>query len=144
VLTIVVVIDSPHAGGRSGGVVSAPVFRRIAESAVRYLGIPPTVNPDPPVLVARHEADAPLSNAASASGPIVNLVADGPAGTVPDVRGMSAREAMRKLVKVGLAARLTGDGFVVSQDPAPGTPIDDVDVCRLTLARSPRALAGAQ
>ena len=52
-LAIIVVIDAPHAGGNSGGAVAAPIFKRIAEAALRYLGVPPTINPAPPVLVAR-------------------------------------------------------------------------------------------
>ena len=54
-LTIIVVIDSPHGNGYTGGVVAAPVFKRIAEASLRHLGIAPTVNPMPPVLVARHD-----------------------------------------------------------------------------------------
>ena len=41
VLTILVVIDSPHGNGYTGGAVSAPVFKRIAEAAVTYLGVGP-------------------------------------------------------------------------------------------------------
>ncbi len=52
-LAIIVVTDSPHAGLNTGGPVSGPVFKRIAESALQYLGIPPTINPPAPVLVAR-------------------------------------------------------------------------------------------
>ena len=43
---------------------------------------------------------------------------------MPDLRGLSAREAVRKLVKIGMNARASGDGFVVSQTPEPGAPID--------------------
>ena len=62
------------------------------------------------------------------------VVADGPPGTVPDVQGLSARDAMRKLVKVGLAAHLAGDGFVASQDPPAGAPLEAGTV-RLVLSR---------
>ncbi|HEY7171360.1 MAG TPA: penicillin-binding transpeptidase domain-containing protein [Vicinamibacterales bacterium] len=141
-IAIIVVLDAPHAGGSSGGVVSAPIFKRIAESALRYLGVPPTINPAPPVLVARRDDSGPQPTAA-VEPPVVNLVADGP-GTLPDLRGMSAREATRTLVKLGLTARLAGDGFVVAQDPQPGSPIDEGGVCRLTLARAPaRVLVSA-
>jgi cell division protein FtsI (penicillin-binding protein 3) len=135
-VAIIVVLDAPHAGGSSGGVVSAPIFKRIAESALRYLGVPPTINPAPPVLVARRDDPGPQPTAALAEPPVVNLVADGP-GTLPDLRGMSAREATRTLVKLGLTARLAGDGFVVTQDPQPGAPVEEGGVCRLTLARAP-------
>ena len=57
-LTIIVVIDSPHGKGYTGGVVAAPIFKRIAEASLRHLGIAPTVNPMPPVLAARHERGA--------------------------------------------------------------------------------------
>jgi cell division protein FtsI (penicillin-binding protein 3) len=119
--------------------VSAPVFKRIAEATLQYLGVPPTINPPAPVLVARYDGsvNAAVSREA-ASQPVVSLVADEPAGTVPDLRGMSAREAVRKLVKLGITARASGDGFVVSQDPPAGTPIDAAaGVCRLVLQRWP-------
>jgi len=51
-------IDSPHAKGYYGGVVAAPIFARIAEASLRHLGIGPTVNPVPPVLVSRAELPA--------------------------------------------------------------------------------------
>lgn len=127
-LAIIVVIDSPHGPNRYfGGLVSAPIFRRIGEAALRYLGISPTINAPPPVLVAKHTDEA---------APVVNLIADEGAGALPDLRGMSARDAMRALGKLGLSARIVGDGVVVSQDPAPGTLVDPGGVCRLLLERA--------
>ena len=56
-----------------------------------------------------------------------------------------ARDAMRKLAKAGLSAQMTGDGFVVSQDPAPGEPAGNHRVCKVTLERVVfHAAAGAQ
>jgi cell division protein FtsI (penicillin-binding protein 3) len=138
-LAMIVVIDSPHGPNRYyGGPVSAPVFRRIGEAAIRYLGISPSINPMPPVLVARNAtAGAHPTTAAKAATSIVNLVSDHPADAMPDLRGMSARDAMRALAKIGVTARIVGDGVVVSQDPLPGTPMDDGGQCRLVLARAP-------
>jgi cell division protein FtsI (penicillin-binding protein 3) len=137
-LTVLVMLDSPRGpNGHFGGPVSAPIFKRIAEAALRYLGVPPSINPAPPVLVTRHEAGGPVETVATEEAPIADVVVEVPPGTAPDVRGLSARDAMRKLVKAGLSAQLAGDGYVVSQDPAPGEPIDAGSVCRLTLARAP-------
>ena len=134
-LAIIVVIDTPHGPNRYfGGPVSAPIFRRIAESALRYLGISPSIDPMPPVLVARYVSETPTRT--DAAPPVLNLIADGPAGAIPDLRGMSARDAMRALGKLGLSARVVGDGVVVSQDPAAGTLADPNDVCRLVLDRA--------
>ena len=107
--------------GDIGGAVAAPIFKRIAEATLRYLGVAPTINPAPPVLVARRDEPPhvaggrrrSIASRSSASSPTAP-------GTVPDLRGLSAREAVRKLVKLGLNARVSGDGFVVSQDPAAG------------------------
>jgi hypothetical protein len=55
---------------------------------------------------------------------------------MPDLRGLSAREALRTLVKLGLTARVDGNGFVTAQDPPAGAPLESVSQCRLTLDRS--------
>ena len=47
VYTILVVIDTPRAGSYYGGPVAGPIFKRIAEAALQYAGVPPTVNPAP-------------------------------------------------------------------------------------------------
>jgi cell division protein FtsI (penicillin-binding protein 3) len=144
VVAIIVVTDSPRTYPNTGGYVSAPVFKRIAEATLQYLGIPRSVDPEPPILVARDNSDQPTA-VSMTTAPTVSLMADGPPGTVPDLRGLSAREATLKLAKLGLTARMSGDGFVVSQDPPPGAPIESVNVCRLTLDRSPaRLLASTQ
>ena len=70
---------------------------------------------------------------------MVSLVADETPGTVPDLRGLSAREATHRLAKLGLTARMSGDGFVVSQDPPPGTPLESAE----RVPPDPRSLAGA-
>jgi cell division protein FtsI (penicillin-binding protein 3) len=144
-LTILVMIDAPHANGNSGGGVAAPIFKRIAEPAMRYLGIAPTVNPAPPVLVTRGEPTrvaAPQSLVSQT--PVVTLVSsDRQQQTLPDLRGMSARDAMRTLMKLGVTARLSGQGFVLAQDPPPGTPVEAGEVCRLKLGRLPATVAAA-
>ena len=139
VVAIIVVTDSPHTKGHTGGVVSAPVFKKIAEATLRYLGVGPTINPSSPVLVARQdEAEHhPTAGAGEDEGPVVSLVADGPPGTVPDLHGLSARDAVRRLVKLGMSARVSGDGFVVSQSPAAGAPIAGDALCHLVLERWP-------
>ena len=40
-LTIAVVLDEPMGGAYAGGSVAAPVFRRVGEMALRYLGVTP-------------------------------------------------------------------------------------------------------
>ena len=137
-LAILVVIDSPHAKGHTGGAVSAPVFKRIAEAAVTYLGIPPNLNTPPPVLVARHDPaaeDGPTPQPARAAAVLPATVEPAPNGWMPDLRGLSAREALRLLSKIGMTARLSGDGFVLDQLPLPGSAVLRGETCTLKLGR---------
>ena len=55
VLTVIVMIDSPRVGGDTGGVIAAPIFQRIADASCGSSASCPTINPAPPVLVARHQ-----------------------------------------------------------------------------------------
>ena len=52
VLTVIVMVDSPRVGGDTGGAIAAPIFKRIADASLRRLGVTPTINPAPPVMVA--------------------------------------------------------------------------------------------
>ncbi len=134
-LTILVVLDSPRGpNGHFGGPVAGPIFRRVGEAAIRYLGIGPTINAPPPVIIPRHDESGAVTAALPLPSPEV-AAAPRP-GTVPAVLGLSARDAVRTLVQAGLIPRLTGDGFVVSQHPAPGEPLVEGRDCRLTLTRS--------
>ncbi len=138
-LVIIVVIDSPHGHGYYGGVVSAPVFKRIAENAIRYLGIPPSVDVQP-LLVTRNQQARTVQFSPALPGDRVQIVrtvapdASAP-GTVPDVVGLSLREATRVLARFRLTPRPTGTGVVIQQDPPPGTPVEPDSSCTLTLGR---------
>jgi cell division protein FtsI (penicillin-binding protein 3) len=130
VFTIVVVLDSPHgANGYYGGPVSGAIFRRIATAAMRQYGIPPSINPAPPLLVARRDAEDSHEQPTSTAGSTPSIVTLG--GTspesepvFPDLRGLSARDALHTLTRLGMTARLNGAGMVIRQEPEPGTPID--------------------
>ncbi|MDR2261203.1 MAG: penicillin-binding protein 2 [Azoarcus sp.] len=51
-LVVAVAIDEPSAGQHFGGTVAAPVFAKVAEGALRSLGIAPDARPAPPQLTA--------------------------------------------------------------------------------------------
>jgi len=141
-VTIVVVIDSPHATSYYGAVVSAPIFKRIAEATLRHLGVGPTLNAPPPVIVARHDTspDDMERRAVVARGD--QAVASTPEGQMPDLRGLSARDAVRALMQIGLTPRLDGDGVVIEQSPRAGAVLARGDSCVLKLGRRPSPSAG--
>jgi cell division protein FtsI (penicillin-binding protein 3) len=138
VMTVIVVVDTPRAGSYYGGSVAAPVFQKIVDASLRHLGVAPTVFPAPPVLVRRE-----VSPGQSPAPTVITVAAVDDSHSMPDLRGLSAREALRRLASRRLTARLQGDGLVVSQSPAPGTALDASTPCTLLLDRHPRRLAQA-
>jgi cell division protein FtsI (penicillin-binding protein 3) len=143
-VAIIVVLDSPHGPVYTGGPVSGPIFQKIAQAALRHFGIAPSINAPPPVLVARHtDAQQPYQKAASRdiAAAVIPAGHFGSLQDVPDLRGFSAREAVRVLTRVGLAAHLNGTGIVNAQQPSAGSPVDPGGTCELWLARTPIAVA---
>jgi cell division protein FtsI (penicillin-binding protein 3) len=141
VFTIIVVVDTPRKVSPYGGVVAAPIFQKVADAALRHRGVPPTLNAPPPVLVAR-TVDVQQQPAA---GPVA-LPAIVPAtatagdedGIFPDLAGMNARDAVQRLARMGIAARVHGAGFVVNQQPAAGSPLPAAAFATVWLERHPR------
>lgn len=138
VMTVIVMVDSPRIGGDTGGAIAAPIFKHIAAASLRMMGVTPTINPQPPVLVARR-SDSPVATAAAPIAPAVVTLPPGmpDGGGLPDLRGMSARDALRELVRLGLTARIEGAGVVVDQNPAPGSLTEPGAACTLVLNRRP-------
>lgn len=141
-VSILVVIDTPRGKGYYGGVVAAPVFQRVAERTMRHLGVPPDRLPPTRVVVARRDAGTPGVAAASVSSTLKTPSLIAPAGPVaaghglmPDLRGVSAREAVHVLARLGIVAEIEGDGLVVAQEIEPGAAIERGDRCRVRLAR---------
>ena len=141
VFTIIVMVDSPRVGGDTGGAIAAPIFKRIADASLRQLGVTPTINPAPPVMVARNR-EMPVTQTAAVGTPnVVAMPANMTETGLPDLRGLSAREALRELARLGLTARMQGTGVVVDQMPVAGSPIDPGATATLILDRrvSPRS-----
>jgi len=134
--TIVVVVDSPHGVPPYGGTVAAPIFSRIAEAALRHAGVKPSVDPAPAILVT---GDRPTTPAPAAIPAIVAIHHEGSSGdsVVPDLRGLSGRESVQTLARLGLSVRVTGSGAVVRQSPEPGEPVERGGTAMIWLARQP-------
>lgn len=148
-LTIGVFIDEPQ-GRYYGGLVAAPVFKRIAEPLLRSLGIPVGVprqqGPDGLELargaggdesLARVYIPEPILKDRRAPAPALELdggpadlafpgvTADVLPGIVPDLTGRSMRDAFRMASLARLELRAEGSGRAVRQEPAPGTPLGE-------------------
>ena len=134
---VVVVIDTPRSDVTSyGGTIAAPIFKRIAEASLRHLGVGPNLNAPPPVLVTRQDDRRAIQPARAILGPD-RIIAPARMGVMPDLRGLSARDAVQVLGRIGMRALLDGNGFVVSQEPEADTALVPGDAVQLKLGRRP-------
>jgi cell division protein FtsI (penicillin-binding protein 3) len=108
-----------------GGVTAGPVFREVAGSALRTLGVrkdlieeEPAAKPEPHV-----EPVAPPQLAAIAPTPLP--VQDAPAvgPKVPNFQGMTMRAVLAKSVSEGWQVETVGRGIARVQEPPPGVAV---------------------
>jgi len=109
------------------------VFKRIADAALRQVGVPATIRPIPPILVTAGTEQTAPSSGLPRLIPVLTPI--GNQAVMPDLRGYAARDAVRALGAIGLSVRLHGSGFVASQKPEPGQTVDTGDVGILELRR---------
>ena len=104
------------------------------EYNVSFVGFVPAHRPALTILVV---IDTPRNG--SPYGPATRPVIETPDGrpVMPDVRGLSARDALRVLGKAGLFAVFNGSGIVATQTPAAGQPIESGGTGVLELRRIP-------
>lgn len=127
-LAITVVIDEPQLV-HAGGAVAAPLFRRVMEQSLRYLGALPTqARPGQATVMP---AMSPSS--AVRPSPSANATDRTPDGVTPDLMGVTARQAMRRLNPLGVEAVLEGSGVIVRQEPSPGEALPEDRTVRLWL-----------
>jgi cell division protein FtsI (penicillin-binding protein 3) len=136
-LVILVSLDTPRGEHNEGGDVAAPVFARIAEQALARLAVPPE-DPERALRMTAYRPDASALPAAYHPAPAAPSSPGASEATrMPDLRGLSAREAATSAARQGLIVELKGSGRVVAQTPPPGTELDAVMTCVLTLSRTP-------
>jgi cell division protein FtsI (penicillin-binding protein 3) len=137
-LAIAFVVDTPTEGLSYGGVVAGPGFAAIGATGMRVLGIPPD-----PALLDDEDDDRP-GTAGGPSDPDA-IIAMAPTAApelqwtdagnlrVPDLSGLSLRDALVTLQGAGLSIRTHGSGRVVAQSPASGTPLPPGGTVEVTL-----------
>jgi cell division protein FtsI (penicillin-binding protein 3) len=114
---IIVLIDEPGGGSSYGGVVAAPVFRGIAMTVLKQLGVAPA---QPVQMVAAAPVAAEERPAGAEALPPAETGT--PSGT-PSFLGLSLREALTRAQATGWNVRVIGSGYVHDQAPPPGAPL---------------------
>jgi len=117
-VVILVLIDEP--GGSSyGGVVAAPVFRAIAGTVLKRLGVE---SPALPLRMASAPA-GPAPRKTPALARSARTAAAPAEPSTPSFLGLSRREALTRAYAAGWDVQVSGVGYVSEQSPPPGAPL---------------------
>ena len=103
-----VVIQHPKGEQRYGGLIAAPVLREVTAFLATYYWLPR--NDEEPLL---HPAHIVVS-----ATPHLTL-----GGELPNLVGLPKRRLLPLLAVADLRLALHGSGYVIRQDPAPGSPL---------------------
>jgi len=136
-LAILVAVDEPE-GDVFGGSVAAPAWSAIAAEALRQIGVAPQSAREEVALASAAPPDdenTPAEDGGdSRSGPPPRSASG--RSVVPDLVGLPARSAVRKLAEAALEPELRGSGRTVAQSPRPGAVVRRGARVRVTLAPS--------
>jgi cell division protein FtsI (penicillin-binding protein 3) len=121
-IVIVVMVDTPSEGSRYGGTVAGPAFSLIGQRSLRYLGVPQ----DAPVEVEEEADSSPVRETEpDIPAPVVAELSWTSEGAlrVPDLSGLSMRDALVTLQGSGLELSVQGSGLLVDQVPTAGSAL---------------------
>jgi cell division protein FtsI (penicillin-binding protein 3) len=128
-IALLVAVDEPSKGSLYGGTIAAPAFREMARQILAYLQVPP----EPGAAVAKAPVGKvpPVPDLEGLNLPPPSV--ETAEGEMPDVRGLTMREALRRVQTTGVGVRLTllGSGVAMKQDPGPGAPLAEGKPCRI-------------
>ncbi len=131
-IAIIVVLDEPQRD-KWGGVASAPVFKNIGEQILNSFktNIRDQHQIEEKGIVPKKE--------------ILQLVSTPPAlpwqggmenepqeAMMPDFRGLTIRDALRKAKGKSIEIKVLGNGWAVAQEPMPGVPLSTFRSCTIT------------
>ncbi len=117
-IVLYLAIVKPRGESTFGGRIAAPVIREAAESLITLYGLARGSTPT-------------LTHPGRVVLPKPGLVQVGQ--TMPDLTGTPKRLLLPLLAREDLEVSIEGDGYVVSQDPLPGSPVSPGTRIRLVL-----------
>jgi cell division protein FtsI (penicillin-binding protein 3) len=134
-ILVVAVINEPRKGFY-GGVVAAPVFRRIAQQTLHALQVAPEkVRNKAKNVATLDDAEPPPQRPLMVLQPTAYGQTDiNQPAVMPDLTGLSLRTALDQLYNFTGSLDIQGSGRVVGQNPEPGRNLSTIDSCSLILA----------
>ncbi|KLU58948.1 stage V sporulation protein D [Peptococcaceae bacterium CEB3] len=134
-IALLIVIDSPQGPVHDGGPLGGPRAKAVLEGALRHFGVPAAQNTQSTVTLPGNTPVRPSPKPVVPQG----TPTEGEA-VVPDLTGLTMRQAGETLGKAELHFNFQGVGLVAQQNPAPGKVVPKgtrVEVKFAVLGQSP-------
>ncbi len=130
-IAMLITLDEPQRD-RWGGMAAAPVFKAIGEQILTRFKTELRESPFEPT----EEAIPPEAKVKLVSAELPVSVASAPAeldeSAMPDFRGLTLRDALKKSREKGIELKVQGSGWAMEQNPAPGTSLLACRSCTVT------------
>lgn len=107
-VALYIAIIKPKGPSYLGGQIAAPVLRQATEAVLTSLDLPRDKSP-----LIRHDGTVVIA-------PMPEIAID---SKVPDMTGMPKRALLELASDKSVSIVINGDGYVVAQNPVPGTPV---------------------
>ena len=130
-VAILVILDEPQRD-KWGGVAAAPVFREIGEQILTRFKT--NIRDNPLVEEEKPGMDMKLKLASASAPQAVQASSDEDDTRIPDFRGMSIREVLKKSKEKGLDIQIIGSGWATAQKPMAGRPATENRLCTVTFS----------
>jgi cell division protein FtsI (penicillin-binding protein 3) len=124
-VAILVILDEPQRD-KWGGVAAAPVFKSIGEQILNCFKTNIRETP-----IFEQDKKNKVQLIATQESLIANKIDISDESSVPDFRGLTIREAMKKAKVRSIEIKVSGNGWAVRQYPPAGTHLREDRVCNV-------------
>jgi cell division protein FtsI (penicillin-binding protein 3) len=128
-VAILVTLDEPQRD-KWGGVAAAPVFKNIGEQILTCIKTNIRDN-SLPVLEDEKTGNAIKIRLVSLQGAADKAAETEDDSIMPDFRGLSMRDVLKKAKNRGIDIQAIGSGWAIAQEPGPGKPILSQRTCAI-------------
>ncbi|MBI4632949.1 MAG: PASTA domain-containing protein [Deltaproteobacteria bacterium] len=132
-IAILVILDEPQRD-KWGGMAAAPVFKNIGEQILTCFKTNLRENSFPVLEEEKLENEVKLKLVVAPEMIADGTPSDADESQIPDFKGLTIREVLKKAKERGLEVKTMGSGWAVHQNPMPGAPIEDRRSCSVTFS----------
>lgn len=145
-ICIYIYVDDPKGEKTYGGQVSAPIFKEIAEVALKVLRVPVSPEAHQPTTMEvtldkiRSKMEGRLPRELLERSFDRDEISS---GSMPDLTGMTIKEVAEKLGDLEIEYEFTGSGIVIDQSPKPLVSLEPGETARVTFGSEDKLIRTA-